>query len=692
MLTLPQRRTWISFGTYALVVLVTITAASLLVGGYLSRDSKSAFEGWISWATIIGTVAGLVGVVVAVLALRPRSQPDTSAHIEDLALRLAKVQLRDHKRRLSDLIGTNVPESHPLIVRFRRNLRTKGSHAGPHNSGDINTFVEFYRTHTNGRVVLTGEPGVGKTVYALHMSIELLKYCLTYKGSEENPERIPVILSAPSWDLNLSFEEWLIASITEQFGLTKNDSRSLVEEYRILPILDDLDGMDLHDNGPDRARKSVEHLNRYLAAEGDAKLVVICRAGRRYKQLIRNIRHAEHITLESPTIAEIQSYIEGHCQDPESRDDWAKVISTLHSPLRPRLHAAIGSAWRLTAAMTFYREGGDPNLLLPTDDEKSHAQQAYVDRVKDLLLEAFLRSRVRLYHHQKYTLAFVHRKLSLVSSYLDDLAQSGDSGTDITPHSWWKVHKKKVISRQTWLTFFTVTLFITAPLNLDAAREGFDDIWDFAEFLCSYWMFKLAIPRAAATIGGYPTIIRIGTLRNPGPARRLFISGLVFSSVLGYCGYSVLNPIYATLLTLGVLAMVTLVASQFPTEAIVMGPMEIIRRDFASAAICGLTIGVTMGLLFAYIYNPVLGIGFGLANGIGWLLSSSSMRYIIAAGMTMEMHRFGGFLNWAHTAGLMRISGNSYQFRHTELQEMVRSGDLNNHAYAFSNPTISVAR
>ena len=31
--------------------------------------------------------------------------------------------------------------------------------------------------------------------------------------------------------------------------------------------------------------------------------------------------------------------------------------------------------------------------------------------------------------------------------------------------------------------------------------------------------------------------------------------------------------------------------------------------------------------------------------------------------------RFGAFLEWAHDAGLLRVSGIAYQFRHRQLQE-----------------------
>jgi hypothetical protein len=35
--------------------------------------------------------------------------------------------------------------------------------------------------------------------------------------------------------------------------------------------------------------------------------------------------------------------------------------------------------------------------------------------------------------------------------------------------------------------------------------------------------------------------------------------------------------------------------------------------------------------------------------------------------------RFGAFLDWAHDAGLLRVSGVAYQFRHRQLQEWLTS-------------------
>lgn len=83
-----------------------------------------------------------------------------------------------------------------------------------------------------------------------------------------------------------------------------------------------------------------------------------------------------------------------------------------------------------------------------------------------------------------------------------------------------------------------------------------------------------------------------------------------------------------------------------------LGPRDVIRADGRF----GLAGGLGGGL------------AFGLANfGRSW--TRYNMAVVIAAARHRGPLRFGRFLDWAQRAGLLRISGVSYQFRHRELQD-----------------------
>jgi hypothetical protein len=101
-------------------------------------------------------------------------------------------------------------------------------------------------------------------------------------------------------------------------------------------------------------------------------------------------------------------------------------------------------------------------------------------------------------------------------------------------------------------------------------------------------------------------------------------------------------------------------------------PRDLLRGDFLS------------GLLAAVVFASAIGISAG-ATGESWfalalglisllaaiLVANAWTRYVVLLLCTRGRlpWRLGAFLNWAYGAGLLRISGNAYQFRHRELQD-----------------------
>jgi hypothetical protein len=68
------------------------------------------------------------------------------------------------------------------------------------------------------------------------------------------------------------------------------------------------------------------------------------------------------------------------------------------------------------------------------------------------------------------------------------------------------------------------------------------------------------------------------------------------------------------------------------------------------------------------------GLVFGLVVGVA---GHAWLRYVIAVSVSARRKRlplrFGRFLNWAYQAGILRISGNAYQFRHVEIRDWLKS-------------------
>ena len=109
-------------------------------------------------------------------------------------------------------------------------------------------------------------------------------------------------------------------------------------------------------------------------------------------------------------------------------------------------------------------------------------------------------------------------------------------------------------------------------------------------------------------------------------------------------------------------------------------PQEVIRADGSYGLVVGLAAGLvagfaaalTAGLVFGFASAVVVGLVVGLVAGLAFGAKSWT-RYHVAVVIIVARQRgplrFAAFLDWAHKAGLLRVSGTAYQFRHRQLQD-----------------------
>ncbi|QIY66347.1 hypothetical protein HEP85_38410 [Streptomyces sp. RPA4-2] len=86
--------------------------------------------------------------------------------------------------------------------------------------------------------------------------------------------------------------------------------------------------------------------------------------------------------------------------------------------------------------------------------------------------------------------------------------------------------------------------------------------------------------------------------------------------------------------------------------------------------IWGFSSGLAFKLALALVFKLAFALVFGMVVGLYWL-SGAGRRYLVFLLCIRGRlpWRLGTFLNWAYEAGLLRISGVAYQFRHRELQD-----------------------
>src|SRR5262249_24102311 len=144
--------------------------------------------------------------------------------------------------------------------------------AAPH--GTLEEVATYYHALRPGRLVITGAPGAGKTVLALHLMLLLL-------ADRAPGGPVPVRLSLSTFDPNRNkLDDWLADHLTRPYRLRPTAAAALVDARLILPVLDGLDEMDASETpGRDsRAAAALEAMNSYLYGTTKGQLVLTCRS------------------------------------------------------------------------------------------------------------------------------------------------------------------------------------------------------------------------------------------------------------------------------------------------------------------------------------------------------------------------------------------------------------------------------
>ncbi|MFP8960844.1 NACHT domain-containing protein [Streptomyces nanhaiensis] len=692
--------------------LAVLAAVALVAAvGFGARAARSgvvvdgAFDG-------VGAVIALVSLAVALVAARHSAQALRwqETNLQEVAARLAVAVLDETRTARQQLLG-----DHDRTVDVRFVLCPAPAHtaAGAGADGRLGGVVDYYRDLRPRRLVVTGAPGAGKTVLALQLMLHLL-----LRRTPDDP--VPVLLSLASWDPDEDLGEWIARRLRDTYRLPAASARELVRARLVLPVLDGLDEMDA-DSMPgyaSRAGRAVRALNRYQDADGKAGLVLTCRT-RAYTVLegLRGVwaQDAARVEIRPVDAAGAGGFLRARAADPGR---WQPVIDELERAPDGPLARGLSTPWRLTLASLVHeprdeRTGAylrDPAELLAPELDTAEAVSEHLLGLLVPTATATADALSGTRRRARYTPGQVRAWLTELAVHLDRNAATGRtvggwplSGTDIVLHELWPLAGSRLPRAvHTALLAAAWLLCAAALLPRATAKPGFLPVQ-----LAVGGMFSLLACSSlfAAWVVVMPQPDRMGLRRFRTPADRrrtakwLGLGGMCGMAAGGAAGIATGDVLSGP--AEGVLWLATgggmgfggvLVFLLVVPGAVGGGDPRDVMRD-------NLVLGAVFGGVFGLVTGggaPIVPGGVDPQDGerwfeaglvcvpaftlvIGLLYGPAGARYasLLLCTRRWNRHRLpwrlGRFLHWCYGAGLLRLAGTAYQFRHRELQDHLAS-------------------
>ncbi|MGP4088655.1 hypothetical protein [Streptomyces sp. KR55] len=480
------------------ILLLSTAVVCVGLAGWMlfSRDPESS--GFV--ATVGSLFVGIVTLFLALVDFFRHEPPplDPGALADDLALVLREQWLEEATAR-----GLRDPRVLPLawtatdrdvaqlprtgdarVLRMRLNGRLDGRF-----DEVITQLAHGYNQLPNRRLVAIGEPGSGKSVLAILLTLGLF-------GAREPGGPVPALLPASSWDpVREPLDDWIVGSLAQSHYSGRPEiPRALLTHGLLLPVLDGLDEI------PESARRSaIRGINVAIGAE--RPVVVTCRAAE-YEDLIRGgaptLREAPVIEVSPVSPGDAIAYLRD--VDWPQGTDWAPVYAHLRSAPHSPVAAALSTPLMVTSARLVYqRLDLSPAELL--DSARFDCQFAVEQHLTDHLVDA-------AYAHDpllpgtgrdgpRWTAEQARGWLTFLARYLHDHRER-----DL---AWWRMSERLL---SPW---FAPALGVVAGLVLGIGALA----WIVATHALDHNASGVLFPTAASFAGGFALLSTIVWYSSP---------------------------------------------------------------------------------------------------------------------------------------------------------------------------------
>ncbi|WP_113701780.1 NACHT domain-containing protein [Nonomuraea lactucae] len=248
--------------------------------------------------------------------------------------------------------------------------------------------ADLFRGLPIRQLVILGEPGAGKTVLAMLLTLALLR-------ERSAGALVPVFLPMASWNPDTRLDTWMADRLVEDYPVLarsygRGTARRLVETGRVLPVLDGLD--EITASSFEEVIKRVD-----LVFPDGAGFVLTCRAQEFEAAVVEfdvPLSRATIMEIERVTARSAIAYLPATSLD---RDRWEPLLDRLRAEPDGPLATALTTPLMLYLVRTTYEHPGTrPAELL--DVSRFGTARA----IEEHLLDAFVPATYAPYHGLPY--------------------------------------------------------------------------------------------------------------------------------------------------------------------------------------------------------------------------------------------------------------------------------------------------
>ena len=225
--------------------------------------------------------------------------------------------LRNRRNLLAELkkevIGRLTQSLHGELIKLRKETKPQvvqrpwddevkvAAHRSVLLDPETEIIKVFDEEPIDGKLLILGAPGAGKTTTLLQLAGKLLE-----RAENDTGEPMPVLLNLSSWKNDTqTIANWMVAELHIKYGVRKDISQRWLDHRFLLPLLDGLDEVE-----PARQQRCVVAINQFQSAFRPEHLVLCCRLDE-YQSCETKLQLHGAIHLQPLTENQIYHYLHG---------------------------------------------------------------------------------------------------------------------------------------------------------------------------------------------------------------------------------------------------------------------------------------------------------------------------------------------------------------------------------------------